>query len=200
MKAALVLRGGPKVPDLTKAQNLGINRLYWEAEDPQLDASLLDAVRAKGFSVGIMRDPHWNGDTPEILAARLSKDLDRLGSTSKQCAVIADIEVHDSAYLLSWLHNWRIIRPTRETAWTMEPFQGGWFSPALVSAINADPNIAVVPQGYYGDMRRVNHDQLRCDILARGVNCVRYKAFYADVPGNGYWDGIAWDLAQIKTI
>lgn len=200
MKAALVLRGGAKVPSLVRATNLGITRLYWEAEDPQLDGPLLAAVRAKGFQVGIMRDPHWHDDSPAVLASKLSSDLVRLGTTNKQCAVIADIEVHSPRYVLDFIHAWRVVRPTRETSWTLEGFQGGWFSPELVNAINADVNIMVIPQAYTGNMTPQDLDQVRADTLVRGINCARYRAFYPRLPGNGYWDGIAYDLAQIQVV
>lgn len=200
MKGALVTRGGARFPDQAKASNLGITDFYWEAEDPALDAQLINDMRGAGWRIGIMRDPHWHSDSPETLAKKLHNDLIRLGCDNKQCTVQADIEYHDNDYIIRFLKTWRAIRPTRQTEWTMEPFQGGWFRADLVAAINADPNIRVIPQGYYGNMTRANIDQIKCDILLRGINCTRVKAYYADLPGNGFWDGVAWDFGTIKVV
>lgn len=200
MKGALILRGGPRFPNQIKARNLGVTRFYWEAEDPALDKALFTDMRGAGWQVGIMRDPHWHNDSPETLAKKLNDDLVRLGTENLQCSVQADIEYHDNDYVLAFLKAWRAIRPMRATEWTMEPFQGGWFRKDLVAAINADPNLLVIPQGYYGNMTRANIDQIKCDILVRGVNCARVKAYYADLPGNGFWDGVAWDFATVPVI
>lgn len=204
MKAALVLRGGPLVPDLAKAKRYGVTRLYWEADDPQITAKLLDDVRAKGFEIGLMRDPSWHADNPQQLAKKLSDDLIRFASPSffpnpKQCAVQADIEYHSAQYVIDFITEWRKLRSARETAWTMEPNQGGWFTPELVDRLNRDQNMMVLPQLYYGDMSPAVESLMTIDIERRGVNPDRIRCYYglrnrqiADA-----WDGALFDLISL---
>jgi hypothetical protein len=123
---AFVNPGGPKVPDIAKAKRYGITRLYWEARDPQISAGLFLAIRERGMEVGIMRDPSWDQSSAIDLARELDADLGRLGSSNSQCAVLADIEYHDPAYITAFLGEWRALRPHRVTGWTFEPLQGGW--------------------------------------------------------------------------
>jgi hypothetical protein len=197
MKAALVLRGGPKVPDLAKLTRYGATRLYWEAADNQVDASLLDAVRAKGFEVGVMRDPSWDGANPIQLAETLNADVIRLGSNAKQCAVMADIELHSPGYVLSFITEWRKLRPTRPLAWTLEPYQAGWFSRDLVDKINADPNLIVLPQLYFGDMTPQVESLVAMDVQSAGVSRDRVRCFYGLKNAVKAWDGCLYDLINL---
>src|SRR5437660_4926429 len=95
---AFVNPGGPQVPDLARAKRYGITRLYWQANDPQISAGLLLAIRERGMEVGIMRDPSWDNLGAIDLARELDADLGRMGCSTSQCAVLADIEYHDPAY------------------------------------------------------------------------------------------------------
>jgi hypothetical protein len=103
---AFVNPGGPKVPDIAKAKRYGITRLYWEARDPQISAGLFLAIRERGMEVGIMRDPSWDQSSAIDLARELDADLGRLGSGNSQCAVLADIEYHNPAYITAFLGEW----------------------------------------------------------------------------------------------
>lgn len=194
MKHALVLPGGPKVPDLAKAARLGITRFYWSAEDNQIDTSLFDAMRAKGYEVGLMRDPHWDNRSPQSLAEKLHDDIIRLGSHAKQCAVMADIEYHDPSYVRDFITFWRGLRPTRPTSWTLEPNQGGWFPKYLVDKVNADPNLVVIPQNYYFNMSPAVEWKTALDIAARGVRTDRISIFYGANALPAAWDGVVFDF------
>src|SRR5437870_4146447 len=134
MHAAFVNPGGPLVPDLAKAKRYGITRLYWQANDPQLSAGILLGIRERGMEVGILRGPEWTQASALALARQLDADLARLGSSNSQCAVLADIEYHDAAYIQAFLREWRDLRPQRVTGWTLEPNQGGWMAPDFVRA------------------------------------------------------------------
>src|SRR5207302_9529456 len=112
---AFVNPGGPQVPDLAKAKRYGITRLYWQANDPQISAGLLLAIRERGMEVGIMRDPSWDNASAIDLARELDADLGRLGSSVSQCADLADIEYHDPAYSTAFLGELRAPRRTRIT-------------------------------------------------------------------------------------
>jgi ribosomal protein S18 len=193
---AFVNPGGPLVPDLAKAKTYGITRLYWEARDPQITPGMLQAVRDRGVGVGIMRDPSWNQLGATTLAQTLDEDLTRLGLTTSQSAVLADIEYHDPAYIMAFLHEWRQLRPKRITGWTLEPLQGGWFTHDLVTAIGISA-VMVYPQTYLGNMAPVAPDLVRSDLIERGVLRARVGAVYnaQDIPT--HWDGIAFPFHEL---
>jgi hypothetical protein len=193
---AFVNPGGPLVPDIAKAKRYGITRWYWEARDPQINAGLLQAIRERSMEVGIMRDPSWDNASAIDLARQLDADLLRLGSSNSQCAVLADIEYHDPAYVQAFLGEWRALRPTRVTGWTLEPLQGGWMDQAFERAVDF-ADVTIYPQAYLGNMSPVDPDLVRSDLIERGfrrgaVSCV-YNA--AHIPT--HWDGIAFRFDQL---
>jgi hypothetical protein len=217
---ALITRGGPKVPTdmVKKAQKHSVIGVGWEAIDPQLDASLVSAVRdaaivANRLRVHVMRDPSWGHHTaaevdagqrgwlePDELAAMLSSDLVAVGSTAKQCTAVADIEAHDPAYVLAWLRAWRRIRPHRVTVWTLEPFQGGWITPALATAINNDVNLTVAHQNYLGNPRMypAAADEVRSDLIGAGIHSSRLRGYYdgeLELPAG--WAGIVYNFGAL---
>lgn len=195
MKAALVLRGGPLVPDLAKAGRYGITRFYWEYDDPNLSFGFLESFRPKGLQVGIMAVPR--GESAVDFARNIDAALIKLGMTSRQCAVIADVEAHDPRYVVDFLTEWRDLRPTRETAWTMEPFQGGWFSPNLLGKINLDPYLTLLPQNYLGDMTPCASDQVRSDLVNYGVANKKIQSFYGPTRADHGWQGVIFDFIQL---
>jgi hypothetical protein len=206
MKAAWVRPGGGRIPDGTKLARYGITTLYWDATDPVLQTKnadgmgFLDEMR-KYVRVGITRDPNW-GSLPSgwQLAQAMSHDLDLLESANKQCYVIADIEAlwqRGSGFVLEWLKKWRELRPTRVTAWTTEPTQGGVISDELVAAINADPNLVVVPQIYYAGMVDAVESRVVLDLAARRIRPDRIYPYYDAEDMPAAWDGIVFDFARL---
>jgi hypothetical protein len=193
---AFVNPGGPAVPDLAKAKRYGITRLYWEARDPQINPGLLQAIRDRGIETGIMRDPSWQNDSAIDLARYLDSDLTRLVLTSPQSAVLADIEYHDPAYIMAFLHEWRALRPRRITGWTLEPLQGGWFTPELVAAIRL-ANVVIYPQTYLGNMSPVAPDLVKCDLIERNPGRGMVSAVYAAADIPTHWDGIAFPFHEL---
>ena len=193
---AFVNPGGPQVPDFAKAKRYGITRLYWQADDPQISAGLFLAIRERGMEVGIMRDPHWDMASAIDLARTLDADVTRLGSNSAQCAVLADIEYHDAAYVIAFLHEWRALRPNRMTGWTLEPHQGGWFTPDLVRLL-MQSKVTVFPQAYYGDQTPADPDWTRCDLIERGLPRGLVSVCYSALHLPQYWDGIAFRFDQL---
>jgi len=205
VKAAWVRPGGPRIPDGGKLAKYGITTLYWDATDPVLMTTnkakepFLVEMR-KYVRVGITRDPVWTGSTGKQLAGLLATDLHRLESDNLQCYVIADIEAlwqRGSAYVLEWLKAWRTLKPTRVTAWTTEPTQGGVISDELVTAINNDPNLIVVPQIYYAGMVDAVESRVVLDLAARKIRPDRIYPYYdaGDMPAA--WDGIIFDFAAL---
>jgi hypothetical protein len=159
VKACLVCGGGPKWPDGQKLARQGVTRLYYEANNPDVDAVFMKQLRDWKFEVGTMRDPVWSNynDTPEQFIAKVNADIARLAPKGPdgrrpQLAVMLDIERHDEAWVRQALTEFRRTNPGRNVIWTMEYHQGGWFSPDLVSLINGYPQLRVLPQLYHGDM------------------------------------------------
>lgn len=201
MKGAWVRPGGPKYPDPLKAKKYGVTRHYWDATDPQIDSVFLDQMRTR-TEVGFTRDPRWGDLSAVDLARTMDADLVRLGSANKQCAVIADIESHDAVYVVAWLKEWRKLRPARVTGWTMEPNQfdtgpGGWVTPALVTTVNADPNLMVFPQLYLGDMTPAVESLVATEVVAAGVRRDRVRCYYGPKAMPAAWDGIVFGLAEL---
>jgi hypothetical protein len=196
MHAAFVNPGGPQVPDLAKAKRYAITRLYWQANDPQVNAGLLLAIRERGTEVGIVRDPTWNALSPVGLAHALDDDLRRLGVSADPCAVMADVETHERDYVTAFLAEWRGLRPNRMTGWTLEPNQGGGISPQLAAAV-VHAKVTVFPQAYYGDMQPTDVDATRCDLIERGIPRGLVSAFYSALTLPPHWDGVAFRFDQL---
>jgi hypothetical protein len=215
---AFVNPGGPLVPDIDKVRHYAITRLYWQANDVQISAGLFQGLRDNpkwhGVELGIMRDPIWgtltnveydkmrlDGKLPPPLGAvdlarTLDGDLLRLGSSNSQCAVLADIEYHDPAYVQAFLREWRDLRPSRVTGWTMEPLQGGWMDTAFVHEVT-DRFCYVYPQTYYGNMSPVDPDLVRADLVERGFPRNSVAPFYNAAHIPTHWDGIAFRFDQL---
>jgi hypothetical protein len=204
VKQALVLRGGPASIDGPKAKRWGITRIYWEADDPNATPALLKSVRDAGLGVGLMRVAR--GETAETLAGLLSQDLTDKGFNSNtgpdSCAAMFDNEAHGNAYAREAIKSFRALRPTRTLLWTLESGQGGWFEPDLVDLINADPNLVVVPQIYFGTPRMYPvSERFAVENLAlRGVRRDRIASFYdAEKPIPYGWFGIIYDFNQLPS-
>jgi hypothetical protein len=193
---AFVNPGGPLVPDLLKARTYGITRLYWQANDPQISAGMLQAVRDRGIETGIMRDPSWDQFSAHELAQALNTDLTRLNLQSPQSAVLADIEYHDAAYVMAFLNEWRQLRPKRVTGWTLEPLQGGWFTKDLCVAILA-AQVTCFPQAYTGTMQPYNADGVRSDLIEAGLPRGMVGVVYNARMMPKHWDGIAFPFHEL---
>lgn len=200
MKAAWIRPGGGAIPDGNKAKAWGINTLFWDATDPQIDATFFDKVRSWGFTPGITRDPIWTGSTGTDLARLLDADLVRLGSGNKTCIAMVDIEAlwaRTAQYVINWLVEWRTLRPTRKTYWTTEPGQGGVISDVLVAKINLDPNLVVIPQLYYSGMVDAVESRTVLDLAGRKIRPDRIYPYYDAENMPAAWDGIIFDFDKL---
>jgi hypothetical protein len=193
---AFVNPGGPLVPDLAKAKRYGITRLYWQANDPQINAGLFQAIRDRQMEVGLMRDPSWNHASAIDLARQCDADLVRLGSGNAQCAVLADIEYHDAAYVQAFLHEWRALRPRRVTGWTLEPMQGGWFTPDFCKVL-VQAALTVFPQTFLGDMTPAPPDPVRSQLINAGLPRGMVALVYDGAHIPAWWDGLAFRFEQL---
>jgi hypothetical protein len=200
VRAAWVRPGGGKIPDGAKMQRHGIDTLIYDATDPQVDASFLAELRGLHIRVGFTRDPGWTNATGASLADLMDADLKRFKSDNLQCFCVADIEAmwqRGSAFVLEWLTEWRRLRPTRATAWTTEPGQGGTISDELRDRINLDQNLLVVPQLYYSGMVDAVESRVVLDLAARRIRPDRIYPYYDAEDMPAAWDGIVFDFAKL---
>lgn len=216
MNGAFVRPGLTRYPPPKPLLDFGIERLYWQANDPQVDQQFLDELRADPVrnlseGVGIMEATNWYGSpSPEQFAAQIDQDLRRLASPSfyvngvppKQCAVLLDIESHDMLFVLACIVALRKLRSVRELLWTLEGHQGAIVktNPDLVTKLNSDPNItAVVPQAYDANMVDWDEAAITRDLVVAGITPTKV------VPALGlrsrtprpWWEGVlfveAWE-------
>lgn len=151
----------------------------------------LTQARNQGFKVGGYTNPQWFGvpaakDYRDMVNRRLSE----LVGKDEQCDVQFNIEkatlsqtIATQAAQNKWVDDlfywWRRVRATRETSWTMEGHQGGWFTPTFVSPNLKDTTF--VPQAYDGNMNRWDSYGVVKDLVDYGVPFSRIMPFY-DTP------------------
>lgn len=150
-------------------------------------------VESQGFGYRIYRDPSWTSltDSTSIVQAA-ANDILKAG-VGAYVPYMFDIEYHNPTLIKEVLMKFRNRFPKGPLAWTLEPYQGGWFTQDLVDVINRDPNLVVVPQNFYGNMIPADPSggqAVRADLLSKGIATNRVKLFYdanRTFPSN--WDG-----------
>lgn len=214
MRAALTLKGNALWPAQAKARALGADRLGWETDNPFIDpksngnVNVLEAVRANGFTLFLFRALWgWTG-SPEGWADAFKADLGRLDLLStmsdpnpakrhpaRQCALDADLEVDDSAWVLAALKRLRANLPGRGLTWSMQPHKGGIISDQLRDFINNDTMVTVAPFTYLNDMQPVSERWVVDDLLDHGIKREKILVYYGSWCEN--WNGFLYDLDQI---
>lgn len=187
--------------DWSKAGRWGINRLWFEHDDPKTAA-----VPANTGKVGIK----MNGNGPGAADA-LHEALTAAGfgpSTSPySCGAMLDDEVHDPEGVLEFLLRWRSLRKTRYTIWTLEPWQEGWFDdvPALIPTINQDNNLLVAVQQYMtynGDDLYPAAPEALDRLVSMGVErrrLTRFLAVKGGVQPPFGWEGLWWTFDNLAS-
>lgn len=187
MRAAYVNPGGPNVPDQAKARLMGVDQFVWDATDPVAPfglAALLVTMSGAGWKVAVNRNTRnelWpDSETDAVkFGQQLSGDLTRLQRDGgRQCSVVADIEGHDSDWILAALRAFRAKRPGRFLYWTLEPLQAGWMTPALRDFVNHDPLTWIVPQKYRGSMAPVSERAVVDNLTSAGFTDAKVKVYY----------------------
>lgn len=181
--------------DVGKLHQAGITAPYYAHTDPQVTAAQLDVVKSLGFAPGIYSAWNWypNLDGPRY-AEKLDSELRRIGWAGN-APVCVDIETHDVGYILAFFRRWRVLRPTRATAFTFEGFQGGLFSPTDVSTL-VGCDLRFVPQLYRGDMTPHEHSPI-IDLLIAGFPAGRIDGFYDAAALPYSWRGFAFTQARL---
>lgn len=182
-------------PDPAKLRAHAITACYFDPRDRRVTASYLEAVKAEGFRPGIYFASNWLPDLDGPgLAAHLDGVLKTIGWQGNP-PVCFDIEQHDPAFLVSCFTAWRKLRPLRQTDWTLEGMQGGWFTPQLTQAL-FHGGIGVVPQFYDGAMRPLPHSVI-LDLLEAGVLGSQLQGMYDAAQLPYRWHGYAFTQARL---
>jgi hypothetical protein len=181
--------------DTAKLDAHGIERVYYAANALQASAGEFTAAKNAGFDVGVYAAWNWDNWTPEQFAQWVHGRLLQIGSALNPW-VCLDIETHDVSWIRRALVEWRRLRPSRRTDWTLEPMQGGLFSLDDAKAINA-LGIGVVPQHYGGAMQPFAADRVAIDLISRGFNLLSIQGFYdaASLPLD--WSGYAFTQGRL---
>jgi hypothetical protein len=207
MKAAWVRPGSP-IPDGQNLVKHGITDLVWDATDPFVTADSMEEVWTEWrFRPWLTRSADWDDVPAATLAQQMDDDIERVQRDNRPLGMIADIEAlwrRTSVYVVSWLRAWRVLRPTRRTAWTTEPFQGGAISDGLAALVNSDVNLLVVPQLYFGNMAPAVESQVAMELIQtdgrRPIRRDRLRCYYDAARLPAAWDGFAYDEAKLPRL
>lgn len=202
---AVWIREGTPIPDGAKLRRLGVTDLVWDATDPFATAAALEEVSTRWhFRPWLTRSADWGDVGAGTLAQQMSDDIARVQRDNKPLGMIADIEAlwrRTSNYVVAWLRAWRILRPTRRTAWTTEVFQGGAISDGLAARINSDVSLVCLPQLYFGGMEPAVESTVAMDFIQqagrRDIDRARVRMYYDAARLPAAWDGIAFDYAKL---
>jgi hypothetical protein len=214
--------GNPDIPFLIrKARAWGLERLLFDANDPQINPDLvsfegityLQRLRQLGATGGPIVGPgitvasDW--DNGQFAAAKpFAQKTDAylswhgFGPTTRpdSCVVELNREVpHDPDDQLAMLWNWRQLRKTRWSIWSLEAHQAGWFDTALIDFLRGDGNLWVVFERYLGPNEKYwpveqSWALAGADVLDRGQ--VKSAFYPVDRVPVG-WDGVIFDFALL---
>lgn len=207
--------GDAEWPSWTKLAAIGpekIDRIYFcTGPTPEhrrfVTKDYRAGVKAHGFEYGLMYDPGWFGYSPTALAAAAESDLRLLGippagqvGATELLPVRFDIEFPNrETYMPAFLTAWRKLRPSRDTTWTLEPFQGGWIraTSGLVEQINRDRNLIVSTQTFYNKMQptdiRAAVENLTVGALLERVQCDYDGSRIRKEADGAWWMPAGWN-------
>jgi hypothetical protein len=198
MNAGLELPGGGLFPNKVEVDAYGLDRIGWptyvEAPDGYVFNPALD--KSKNGGVNVIEDVRnswhktvflfralwgWSG-SPESWADAFHDDLKKLDMLStmsdpnpakrhgaRQCALDADLEVDDAAWVLRALRRLLAVLPGRGITWSFQPHKGGIISDELVDFINTERWITIAPFKYRNNMQPCSERWVIEDLKSRGI-------------------------------
>ena len=190
--------------DWQKHARHGITGEFYASSDPPVAVrARLEASRARQHAAGLYSAWNWiDGDGEDYATWQHERlrEIDPPNLRPSYPKIQLDHEGHDPDDVLLMLRTWRKLRPTQDTSWTMEGFQGGWMDEVFVAEV-VQLKIRVVPQCYYGAAGRIEglFDTLEAarDLTARGFPDHLVTPFYdaAALPRN--WSGFAFTMGRL---
>jgi hypothetical protein len=213
MKSIWVTNPAETWPNWTKVRDAGCANIYFPTRkfvpdtgkyirnDRQMAGSYRagvqsqdSAVAGQKFEYRLYRDPSWDSIyNPQTLASSAQNDIFTVLQGPGYIPYMFDIEYHSAQFCLDTFKAFRAKFPKGPVSWTLEPFQGGWFTKELINWINNDINFVVIPQDFYYNMTPAgtrNGLNPRQELVAYGISSNRVKTFYdAAKPIPAGWDG-----------
>lgn len=163
-------------------------------------AADITSIHRRTKGAGLYLANNWfPGASSFDFARECDAALVRVGASDRQCAIHAQIETpHDPDYVLSFLSEWRDLRPLRATGWVLEGFQSGWFTDPLRRVIAADPNLELYAEAYGGRLQPFQPDAVRSNLVVGGIERRRCLVMYDGdrIPWQ-WWDGCAFTLERL---
>jgi hypothetical protein len=203
MKAVWVDAGND--PHWERITAYGITRLYFPTSDPVADVRRrLADTKARGLTGGLYSAWNWEGyaGTGAHYAEAMHAAVKAIAPTATATwpKIQLDDETHDPDRILDLIRRWRALRPNTDTSWTLECFQGGWFSPQFCDEL-AQRKIRVVPQCYGGTGGAMDYavDTLVAarDLTKRGLPDALITPFYDAARLPFAWDGFAFTMGRL---
>lgn len=169
MNRAIWVNEGTFVQSFDRLRQLQVDAIFLSARGHS--RAEVDKVYSEGFTCGLYSNPQWygfdlDGRTVDEAAKenriRFSRQITAMGGDNrdmpvqlnmeKGAALSAGLPDGGKDYIRRWFYWWRKVRPNRWTSWTMEGFQGGWYTTTTFNA----PELAgayLSPQAYGSDPR-----------------------------------------------
>ena len=193
MRSAWIYPG--TVPDKAKCAAHDITTILLDPRDGAAQSTIAK-IHADGLIAGLYFDPSWYGYPSPLATARIaSGHLKRLGLNASWQPVMFDLETKDVAWVRKFLLAWRVLRPTRSTAYTNAPFQGGYVPSLALKLARVD----VYVQLYEGDPPvGIDPAAALLEIARQGTPASRLYPFYdgASLPSTAR-DGCVFTLERI---
>ena len=189
-------------PDYEKLKSHGITLVQFDVRDPRLTVPYLDAVKAKGYEIGVYAVWNWdetkNLSGPEF-ATWTSEQLKRIkpADWASFGNVCLNIERYEPGYVLGALRQWRQHRSKVVTDYTLEGHKGGIFTVAQWLEIGMRVRY-VVPQCYNGAMTQVwDSYAMTLDLVSHGLPFSKIRPFYDAARLDHWWDGYAFTQGRL---
>lgn len=196
---AVWVNEGTYVQSFDRLRQLGVTHIFLSARSHT--RAEVDKVYAEGFVCGLYTNPQWYGfdlNVPQepgltkVQSAakanriRLSRRVTEMGGDARDMPCQINMEklaaisegLHDGGaeYIKQWFYWWRRVRQNRWTSWTMEGFQGGWYTTTLTS--DYIRGAVLTPQAYDGNMVRWDSFGVTKDLTDWGVHPSKILPFY----------------------
>lgn len=194
-------------PDFGQGDKYGIDGYYYPIFDSLTTPERLVATSAYGGGriIGVHMGHNWlPGYSPAQLAAAMNQEYKRLtgnGTINSKLRVMFNMEEHDPEKIAATMEAWRALpgRKNVGTAWSPEGMQGGWMSDTFVARLLAC-KVRIVPQTFYGNMQRIEGDQVLRDLTRRGFPENIVSLFYDGAQLGAEWDGFAFTMGRLPWI
>jgi hypothetical protein len=183
--------------DVDRAHKYGLTILYVSARGAT--KQLIADIQAAGLIAGLYADPSWTpGITAPVFAKQASDWLQTFVPRpwpNEAPPFMADIEVHDPAYVTAFLAEYRRWQPARPSSITVEPFQGGLVPTDEIAA----RGFHLYPQTFYGDMSPADEAGVLLELTRQGFPAAALHPMYAGerFPARDARDGCVFTIERL---